>query len=119
EHIPELVAAGLNSFKVEGRMKSQYYIATVTRAYRWALDALATMGDNYRFDDEWMEELRKASHREFTTGFYFGRPGPESHRYHDSSYIREYDFVGKVESYDPERKRAFVAVKNRLGRGDV
>lgn len=118
EHIPELAALGLDSLKVEGRMKSLYYIATVTRAYRRALDALAAMGDDYSFKEEWIEELRKASHREFTTGFYYGKPGTESQRYHDSSYIREYDFVGKVERYDPHRGRAFVAVKNRLRRGD-
>ena len=70
EHIPELVAAGVSSFKIEGRMKSSFYVSTVVRAYRRALDAYLNDPENYVFSQEWLDEVSKVSHRSFTTGFF-------------------------------------------------
>ena len=74
EYIPELVDSGIKSFKIEGRMKSSYYVATVIRAYRNAIDSYWEDPKAYVFDSEWLEEVNKASHREFFTGFYFNKP---------------------------------------------
>lgn len=106
EHIPELIAAGVNSFKIEGRMKSVYYVATVVKAYREAIDAWAEDPENWVFREKWLEELGKASHRTFSTGFFFGKPGSEDQNYVDSGYIRTHDFVGKVLEYFPREKIA-------------
>jgi len=70
EHIPELIEAGINSFKIEGRMKSSYYVASVVKAYRQAIDKYIEDPKNYKYDPKWMEELEKPSHRPYTTGFY-------------------------------------------------
>ena len=101
-HIPDLVHAGIDSAKIEGRMKSIFYVATVVHAYRQAIDAYYEDPDNYVFREEWMEELLKASHREFTTGFYYGKPGHEEQNYRTSRYTKEYSFIGKVLSYNEE-----------------
>ncbi len=74
EHIPELVKAGIYSFKIEGRMKSSFYVATVVSAYRQAIDAYLADPDNYRFDPEWLIELSKASHRNIPRDFILIRP---------------------------------------------
>lgn len=118
EHIEDLMESGLSSFKIEGRVKSEYYVATVVRAYRQAMDAYAKDPQTYRFDPEWMEELKKVSHRDYTTGFYYGRPGGSEQHYENSSYIREYDMVGIVTGYDAETKTATVIQKNRIFCGD-
>ena len=74
EHIPELAEAGMLLVKIEGRMKSVFYVATIVSAYRRAIDAYYADPERYEYDSEWMSELKKASHREFTTGFYFSKP---------------------------------------------
>lgn len=71
EHLPDILATGVSSLKVEGRMKSSYYAAVVTRAYRQALDKLLREKEKYRFDPQWIEELKTISHRGYTTGFAF------------------------------------------------
>ncbi|GAW94214.1 peptidase U32 family protein [Calderihabitans maritimus] len=119
EYIPELVAAGLDSFKIEGRMKSVHYVATVVKAYRQAIDAYISNPEGYRLDPQLMEEVRKVSHRKYTTGFYFGRPGAEDHRYTSSAYLRLYDFIGVVQEYDPVKGMAWVEERNRFQVGDV
>lgn len=106
EHIPELVEAGVNSFKIEGRMKSVHYVATVVKVYREAIDAWAEDPENWVFRQEWLEELGKASHRTFSTGFFFGKPGSEDQNYADSGYIRTHDFVGKILEYFPRERVA-------------
>ncbi|NLK44079.1 MAG: U32 family peptidase [Tissierellia bacterium] len=118
EHIPELIKAGIKSFKIEGRVKSSYYVATVIRAYRMAIDEYYKNPDKYEFNKKWLEEIKKASHRDFTTGFYFGRPKEEAQVYTSSSYIRGYDFVGLVLDYDEETKIATVEQRNRMFVGE-
>ncbi|MCI5747082.1 peptidase U32 family protein [Eubacterium pyruvativorans] len=117
-HIPDLVHAGIDSAKIEGRMKSIFYVATVVHAYRQAIDAYYEDPDNYVFREEWMEELLKASHREFTTGFYYGKPGHEEQNYRTSRYTKEYSFIGKVLSYNEETGIAKVEQRNKMNVGD-
>ena len=119
EHLPELIGAGISSFKIEGRMKSIFYIAHVIKAYRTALDAYYSNPDGYRYDPAWALEMCKASHRDFTTGFYFRKPTGEDQEYLSSSYIRDYAFTGLVKSYDPETKIAVVEQRNKMDIGDV
>lgn len=118
EHIPELIRAGVTSLKIEGRMKSSYYVATVVKTYRDALDAYYKNPAGYTFKPEWLEEISKASHREYTTGFYFNKPTGKDQIYHTSSYIREYDFIGMVLSYDKETGIAKVEQRNRMFTGE-
>ena len=89
EHIPELIEAGINSFKIEGRMKSAYYTAVVTNAYRMAIDEYLRLGDDYNFDTELMRELESVSHREYCTGFYFDSPMENAQLSTINGYIRE------------------------------
>lgn len=76
EHIPEVVETGVDSLKIEGRMKSLHYVATVTAVYRQAIDSYFKDPISYQFKPEWLEELKKVSHRDYTTGFFFSPPGP-------------------------------------------
>lgn len=116
EHIPELVKAGINSFKIEGRMKSAYYVASVVKAYRGALDEYFEDAENYKFNNKWMDYLVKPSHRRFFTGFYFGE---DNKQYTESSaYIRDYDIVAIVEDYNQETKRATIKQRNKAFEGD-
>jgi putative protease len=120
EHIPELVACGLSSLKIEGRMKSAYYVATVVKAYRDAIDTWYQDPDSYqRNKSKWLDEVSKASHREFTTGFYFGKPDSQGQIYDKSTYIRDYDFVGLVTDYDEKTGIATVEQRNRMFTGDL
>lgn len=116
KHIPELVESGIYSFKIEGRMKSPYYVAAVVKSYRQALDAYLADPENYEFDQEWMDNLLKVSHRDYSTGFYFG----ESNRqiYDTSSYIRDYDIVGVVRAFDEETNVATIEQRNRVFEND-
>ena len=118
EHIPELAQAGISSVKIEGRMKSVFYVATIVSAYRRAIDAYYKDPENYEYDPEWMRELKKASHREFTTGFYFDRPTNEDQNYQTSAYTRDYSFIGMVKSYDPQTHMAVVEQRNKMVVGD-
>ena len=117
EHIPELIDAGIVSAKIEGRMKSIYYIASVIHAYRKAIDAYYNDPKNWKFDPEWLLELEKASHREFTTGFYFNYP-EDAQNYKTSSYIKNYSFTGIVISYDAESGLALVEQRNKMMLGE-
>jgi len=112
-HIPELVGAGISSFKIEGRVKTEYYTATVTNAYRMALDAY--FNGTYTRDGIWADEVNKVSHREYWTGFYFSEDYGQ--HYGDSTYIRDWDIVGIVEECDDEGN-AVVLQKNRFFKGD-
>lgn len=116
EHLPELIEAGVSSLKIEGRMKSSFYVATVVKAYRKALDGYLRDGAGYRFDRKLLGDLEKASHREFSTGFYFKDPGQV---YESSSCIHEYDIVGMVAGYDGSRKIARIEQRNKVFRGDT
>jgi putative protease len=99
QHIPELANAGISSFKIEGRAKSAYYVATVTNAYRIAIDRWFEQRDNYTFDPELLHEVEKVSHRDYCTGFYFG-PIEKGQQYVGETYIRSWDIAAVVESYE-------------------
>lgn len=118
EHIPDLINAGITSFKIEGRMKSLYYVATVVSIYRKAIDAYIKDPETFEFDPTWLEELAKASHREYTTGFYFTRPGDKEQLYETSTYIRNYDFAGLVIDYNENTGVATIEQRNRMEIGD-
>lgn len=89
EHIPELVQSGINSFKIEGRMKSAYYTAVVTNAYRMAIDAYFEDPENYKYDPAWFRELDSVSHREYCTGYYLDDPIDNPQLTSTNGYIRE------------------------------
>ncbi|BDR80649.1 peptidase U32 [Clostridium tetani] len=116
KHIPELVRCGINSFKIEGRMKSSYYVASVVKSYRQALDAYIEDTKNYKFNEDWMNNLLKTSHRDYYTGFYLG--DKDSQIYETSSYIRNYDIVGIVRYYNKETNEATIEQRNKLFEGD-
>lgn len=118
EHIPELVESGISSFKIEGRVKTAYYTATVIQAYRNEIDRYFADPAHYVFDRAQLEELYKVSHRPYSTGFYMGKPTAEQQVYTDSSYVRDYDLIGIVLDYDAETKIATVTQRNRFFMGD-
>lgn len=118
EHIPDIIASGVSSLKIEGRMKSAYYVATVVKAYREAIDSYYDNSSSYSVNPAWMEEISKASHREFTTGFFLAKPTGGDQIYHTSSYVREYVFVGMVISYDRYTGIAEVEQRNRMFTGE-
>ena len=98
EHIPELVDAGIDSFKIEGRMKTALYVATVARTYRKAIDDYKKDPELYRKNMEWYkEEIGKCTYREFTTGFYFGKPTTDSQIYNSNTYVKNYTYLGTAE----------------------
>ncbi|AAR35929.1 U32 family peptidase [Geobacter sulfurreducens] len=114
-HIPELVEAGVDSLKIEGRMKGIHYVASVVRVYREALDRYAADPAGYAFRPEWLEELSKVSHRGYTTGFLLGRPEAADLEY-DSRYLRSHDFLAVVDEILPDGT-AILAVRNRIRPG--
>lgn len=118
KHIPEVINSGINSLKIEGRMKSIYYVANTVRVYRKAINEYLKSPESYEFNSEWLEELRKVSHRKFTTGFYLNKPTEDDQLYDSSSYTREYDFIGIVLEYDEETGIALIEQRNRMFKGD-
>ena len=111
DHIPELMEAGVDSLKIEGRAKSAYYAAAVTAAYRHAIDAAA---EGHALDPVWRAEVDKVSHRPYSTGFWFGQPGQYTG---DARYIRDWQVVAVVESCGPDR-RALCSLRNKFAVGD-
>jgi putative protease len=116
-HLPALVEAGLDSLKIEGRMKSLYYVASVTRIYRRALDTYRRNPSTYTFDETWWEELTKVSHREYTTGFALPAEQHEMQRARRGDYIRNYEFVGIVTDR-PADRTVVVEARNQVSLGD-
>ena len=116
EHVPELCEAGIASFKIEGRIKSAYYTAVVTNAYRMAIDAFLR-GDT-AYDPAWGREVMSVSHREYDTGFYFDSPHTHPKITEKDGYLREKAYIGRVLSYDPESKLALFAQRNKVSVGD-
>lgn len=119
EHIPQLIEAGISSFKIEGRMKSAYYVANIINVYRKAIDSYYEKGKDYKYDPQWLNEIQKASHRKFTKGFYIGKPSDKEQLYENSSYIREYDFLGVVLDYDQHTGIATLEQRNRIFKGEL
>lgn len=117
-HIPELVASGLNSFKIEGRMKSVHYVATVVKVYREAIDAFFENPDRYHPKELWWKELQKISHREYSTGFYFNKTTENDQIYTGSTYTQSHDFIGLVKDYDYQTGLATVEQRNNMKVGD-
>lgn len=111
DHVAQLMDAGLDSLKLEGRAKSAYYAAIVTGAYRHAIDA-ALAGQP--LDPVWRDEVEHISHRHYSTGFYFGQPGQFTE---DSRYIRDWQIVAKVRSCTPDG-RAVLTLNNKFSVGD-
>ena len=97
EHIPEIIDAGINSLKVEGRMKTALYVATVARTYRKAIDDYLESEEKYRANMEWYKaEIGKCTYRQFTTGFFFGKPDENTQIYDSNTYMTEYTYLGIV-----------------------
>ena len=117
EKIPEMMDAGVASFKIEGRMKSPYYVATVVAVYRKIIDC-AYEDPNFVVPKEWVEELSKVSHRNYTKAFYEQKTQSQDQNYGTSSYTRHYDFVGIVLDYDDETQMAIVEQRNKIKLGD-
>lgn len=118
DHIPELMDIGITGLKIEGRMKSSYYVATVIQAYRKEIDNYIKDKKNYSWDPQSLDEIKKASHRPYTTGFYFDKPSAKDHEYSDNHYIRAYDFVGIVDDYNKELGLMQVEQRNSFALGD-
>lgn len=109
EHIPKLCESGIASLKIEGRMKSAYYTAVVTNAYRMAIDAYCANPTGYRFDPRWLEELESVSHREYGTGFFFSKPMEDPALVSTCGYIREKAYFSTATEYHEEELAALVA----------
>lgn len=119
EHIPELVDAGVDSCKIEGRMKTALYVATVARTYRKAIDDFFESEEKYRANMPWyLDEISRCTYRQFTTGFYFGKPSQEAQIYDSNTYVNEYTYLGIVANVD-ENGRANIEQKNKFSVGDT
>ena len=103
EHIPELIDAGIDSLKIEGRMKTALYVATVARTYRKAIDDYMESEEKYRANMEYYKrEIAKCTYRQFTTGFYFGKTDSESQIYDSNTYVKNYTYIGTVREVTPD-----------------
>ena len=113
-NLAEIIESGIDSLKIEGRMKSVHYAASVTKAYRMAIDSYFADPERFSVKDEWLEELDKVSHRAYTTGFYYGNPTEKDQIYANSSYQQTSDFVGLVLDYDETTGWATVEQRNNM-----
>ena len=118
EHIPELVAAGINSFKIEGRVKSAYYTAITANAYKTELNKYLADPHNYVFDPAVKDELESVSHREYCTGYFFDHPLENVQITKNGGYIKEKAFLATVEEYDPQTGKATLFQRNKAINGD-
>lgn len=111
EHVPELIDAGIDSFKIEGRMKTALYVATVARTYRKAIDDYLESPEKYRENMPWyLDQISNCTYRQFTTGFFFGKPSEEAQIYDSNTYVKEYTYLGII----GERNEAgFYAIEQR------
>ena len=114
EHIPEMLDAGIDSFKIEGRMKTALYVATVARTYRRAIDAALTSPEAYEAILPWCrEEISKCTYRQFTTGFYFGKPDENTQIYDSNTYEQEYIYLGIVRDAKADGEGCVVTIEQR------
>lgn len=122
EHIPEMIEAGIDSFKIEGRMKSALYVATVARTYRMAIDDYFEDAEKYRSRlDFYREEISKCTYREYTTGFFFGKPDETTQIYDESTYVKEWVYLGMIGEDAREANGAVyyrLEQKNKFSVGD-
>lgn len=118
EHIPDLIDAGIDSFKIEGRMKTALYVATVARTYRKAIDDYLESPEKYQANMDWYRaEIAKCTYRQFTTGFYYGKPSDDAQVYGSNTYINEYIYLGIVYSVD-DKGLAKIEQRNKFSVGD-
>ncbi|MBE5983131.1 MAG: U32 family peptidase [Paenibacillaceae bacterium] len=119
EHMPEMMDAGIDSFKIEGRMKTALYVATVARTYRKAIDDYNKDPELYKANMDWYRsEIGKCTYREFTTGFYFGKPDETTQIYDNNTYVKNYTYLGTVLAVD-ERGYARIEQKNKFTVGET
>lgn len=118
EHIPELFDAGIDSFKIEGRMKTALYAATVARTYRKAIDDYMESPELYKQNLPWyISQISNCTYRQFTTGFFFGKPSEESQIYDSNTYLKEYTYLGTADDFD-ERGMAVIRQRNKFSVGE-
>lgn len=119
EYIPQLAEAGIDSLKIEGRMKTALYVAAVARTYRKALDDWFESEEKYRENMQWYrEEIAKCTYRQFTTGFYFGKPDENTQIYDNNTYVNEYIYLGIAEEVEPDGT-VHMEQKNKFLVGDT
>lgn len=119
DHVKELIEAGASSLKLEGRMKSVYYVAAVVAAYRKAIDTYYENPADYQVHREWRAELEKVSHRPYTTAFAFQKTDYTAQEYEESQPTQSYDFVGLILGYNSDKKEAIVQQRNHFRVGEV
>lgn len=119
EHVPELIDAGIDSLKIEGRMKTALYVATVARTYRKALDDLKESKEKYLANMEWYKsEIAKCTYREFTTGFYYGKPTADDHIYDNNTYVTGSVYLGTIRKTD-DAGFSYLEQKNKFSVGEM
>lgn len=118
-HIPEIILTGIDSLKIEGRMKSIHYVSTVCNVYRKAIDSFLEDPEHYEVKQEWIDELWKTAQRELATGFYNGKPTEKEQIFGVPRRIAQYRFIGEVMDYDPETQLATVQQRYNFSKGDV
>jgi len=117
DHLPDLIEVGVDSFKIEGRMKSIHYVATVVNVYRQVIDSYMADPENYVLKPEWIEEINKAANRPLNTGFFYDTPDHEDHIYEPEEKAAPYDFAGLVLDYDAETGMATIQQRNHFKPG--
>ncbi len=119
EYVPEMIDAGIDSFKIEGRMKTALYVATVARTYRKAIDDYKKGIEVYKENlSYYKEEIGKCTYRQFTTGFYFGKTDKDSQVYDNNEYVKDYTYIGTVENVDDEGRTYFIQ-RNKFSVGET
>ncbi len=118
EHIPDLCEAGVESLKIEGRMKSIHYVSTATSVYRAAIDRYCEDPDNYELKQEWVDELWKTTTRELCSGFYYALPTENEQLFGEIRRESDWDFVGEVIAYEEQAKMATIRQRNYFKLGD-
>ncbi len=119
QHIPDLIESGIESFKIEGRMRSIHYVATVVNAYRQAIDSYLRDPLNYTLKQEWLEEIYKAANRPVNSGFFYQSPGHRDHIFGPEEKMVQYDFCGLVVDYDAQSQLVTVQQRNHFKPGVV
>jgi putative protease len=118
-HIPDLVNAGVQSLKIEGRMKTAYYVGAVTKTYREAIDTYFRDPSSYKTKIPFFEnELKKVGTRGYTTGFFFGKMTENDHDYTGENQVTAQDYLAQIESYDPTTGQALIHQRNKFNKGD-
>lgn len=117
-HLPDMIDAGVNSLKIEGRMKSIHYVSTVSNVYRKAVDTYCADPEHYTFDPAWEDEIWKVAQRDLSTGFYYSVPTEKEQLFGKPRKIPKYTFAAQVMSYDPETKMATLQQRNNFGTGE-